>query len=63
MEAKIFRATKDYFEKIEVSVNKAQIRNAVSNVCTFLLDEDLLIEIVLRALYPQSEFREVCDDD
>ena len=54
----IYEKAQEHFEKIGMDFNKPQLRNAVTNVYTFLQDEELLIEIVLRALYPASEFKE-----
>ena len=63
LKASVFEATKKYFWEIGVSMNNAQLRNAVSCVCCFLLDEDLLLEVVLRSLYPEHEFKKEAQND
>lgn len=52
MEPRIFNAIKKHFEDGGENVNNAQLRNATSTVCMFLLDEDLLLEILIKTLYP-----------
>jgi len=63
MEARIYNSAKKHFESIGFKVNKAQLQNAVHCICTFLMDEDLLIPIVIKALYPESEVKEVMNDN
>jgi len=62
LKAIVFEATKKYFWEIGVSMNNAQLRNAVSCVCCFLLDEDLLLKIVLESLYPKKEWEAQNDE-
>jgi hypothetical protein len=63
LEEVVYNATKEYFKKINVTLNNSQISNAVATICCFLLDEDLLIEVVLRSLYPKEEVEEVLNDE
>ena len=52
----IYNKAKEHFQNIGVDVNKEELHNAVMNVYDFLQDRDILITIVLKALYPRSEF-------
>ena len=52
----IVEKAKKHFEKINYPMNKSQINNAVTTVYTVMNDEELLVDVLLAHLYPNTEF-------
>lgn len=52
----ILENVKKHFQEIEVEVNQQELQNAVLCIYQLLQDDDLVMQILIKAVYPQSEF-------
>ena len=53
----IAEKAKEHFKKIGHPMNRVQINNAVTTVYTVMQDEELLVDLLLAHLYPDTEFK------
>ena len=53
----IVEKAKEHFEKIGHPMNRFQINNAVTTVYAVMQDEELLVDLLLAHLYPDTEFK------
>jgi hypothetical protein len=52
----LLEKVKEHFNSININLNQPDLQNAVTTIYQFLDDEELLVHIVINALYPKSEF-------
>lgn len=53
----ILENVKKHFQEIEVEVNQQELQNAVRCIYDLMLDDELVIQLLVKATYPQSEFK------
>ena len=58
----ILEEVKKHFEEIGFRLNQSQIQNAVHCVYDFMNDEELLVSLIIRSLYPPTDYKEVVND-